>query len=164
MICFLFILISCSSSETGQEYAYFLIFENLFERSAAGQIEQYKNWVQSLDISVRPMHDRTYYIGVDLENAKLEDTAPLIILFQDFCDDNGFLLLLDNYDGLTEKGYFHWENILYLFVFEDEKLTEDILITSAHGGGWRIDYTVELINNVWEITKTSNFRYGSLNK
>ena len=143
---------SCTSSDTGQEYAYFILFEDLFEKYIAGPVEKNREWLG---------YNHAYYIALDLANVKLEDTAPLIKLFQDFCDENGFILLLCNYKELIDKDL-HWENLVYLYAFEDEKLNENILISGLHEyrSGVGIDYTAELINKSWEITKKANFKMG----
>jgi len=127
-----------------QASAYFVVFENLYEIDPG-------------------LNSEIEYIAFDLTNVKLADTSLLIGLFQEFCDDNNYSLLLDNYEGLNQKGYIvdlYFPNGI-IIAFEDNELTEDTLITAAHK--WRsglgaigCEYTVKLENSTWNITKTAN--------
>jgi len=127
-----------------QASAYFVIFENLYEIDPG-------------------LNSEIEYIAFDLTNVKLADTSPLVGLFQEFCDDNNYSLLLDNYEGLNQKGYIvdlYFPNGI-IIVFADNELTEDTLITAAHK--WRSgrgaiggEYTVKLKDSIWDITKIAN--------
>ena len=131
-------------SQDGQEYAYFTVFEDLFEKDPA-------------------LNHESVYLAVDLTNTQLANTEPIIALIQDFCDDNGYTLLLDTIDGLMEKGYIkdlHFEEG-FVIAFADIELDTNRLVTSAMK--WRsglgaigADYTVEQNNGTWEITEMSN--------
>ena len=124
-----------------QAGAYFTVFEDLYEKDTALQAQ-------------------STYLAIDLTNVKLADTAPLIKLMQDFCDNHGYTLLQDSFDGLTERGYIkdlYFENG-FLISFNDIELDDDTLVTSA--SKWRSglgaigsEYTVKYGNNAWEITK-----------
>ena len=127
-----------------QEGAYFAVFEKLYEVDPGlnGDIE---------------------YIAFDLTDVKLEDTSLLIGLFQEFCDNNGYSLLLDDFEGLNEKGYIqdlYFPNGI-LIAFKDNELTEDTLVIEARK--WRsgrgaigAEYTVKLEDSTWNITKIAN--------
>ena len=151
--CMLLALASCSNTGPGlgdsdvsdeQANAYFTIFKDLYEKDPA-------------------LNDDSIYLAVDLTNVMLENTDPLIALLEDFCDNNGYTLLLDTFDGLKEKGYIEdlWFPDGFLIAFTDAELTKDKLITSAQK--WRSglgaigsDYTVKFKNDLWEITKIEN--------
>jgi len=127
-----------------QACAYFIVFEELYEIDPG-------------------LNSEIEYIAFDLENVKLADTSLLIGLFQEFCDNNNYSLLLDNFEGLNQKGYI--EDLYFpngiLIAFKDDELTEDTLVTAA--SKWRSglgaiggDYTVEIEDSVWNITKIAN--------
>jgi len=123
-----------------QAYAYFAVFEELYGTDTALNFE-------------------SNYLALDLTNAMLADTAPLIELVQNFCDEHGYTLLLDSHEGLTEKGYIESMNFTegFLISFSDVELGSDKLITSASKwssglGAIGSDYTVELKGGIWEIT------------
>ena len=127
-----------------QAGAYFAVFETLYETDPA-------------------LNADSAYLALDLTNVMLEDTEPLIVLMQDFCDDNGYTFLLDTIDALTEKGYIkdlYFEEG-FVITFSDIQLDSNTLVTSAMK--WRsglgaigADYTVEQSNGTWEITEMSN--------
>ena len=132
------------TSIEGQERAYFAVFENLYEIDPG-------------------LNSEIEYIAFDLTNVKLADISPLIELFQEFCDNNNYSLLLDDFEGLNQKGYI--EDLYFpngiCIVFEDNKLTKDILVTAAHK--WRSglgaiggEYTVKLKDYTWNITEIAN--------
>jgi len=147
----IFMLSACSTPDdeeqerayAGQADAYFVVFENLYEIDPG-------------------LNGDCEYIAFDLTNVKLEDTSPLIDLFQEFCDNNNYSLLLDDFEGLNQKGFIvdlYFPNGI-LIAFNDEALTNDTLVTAAQK--WRSglgaigsEYTVKLVNSMWEITKTA---------
>lgn len=149
IICLSLFLASCSNSDNKdnskeQANAYFVVFESLYEGD------------YGLNTEIK-------HIAVDLTNVKLADTARLIELLQNFCNDHEYILLQDTIEGLKEKGYI--KDLFFkdglLFSFKDKKLTQDTLITSAEK--WRsglgangADYTVKKKNDTWQITKTKN--------
>ena len=123
-----------------QAYAYFAVFEELYGTDTALNME-------------------SIYLALDLTDAKLADTTPLIALVEDFCTENGYTLLLDSHEGLTKKGYIEDLNFTegFLISFSDVELGPDKLVTSASKwssglGAIGSDYTVELKGGVWEIT------------
>ena len=134
--------ISDISSE--QASAYYAVFENLYEIDPG-------------------LNSDCEYIAFDLTNVKLEDTSLLIGLFQEFCDNNNYSLLLDDFEGLNQKGFIvdlYFPNGI-IIAFDDNELTKDTLVTAAHK--WRsglgaigCEYTVKLKNSTWEITETAN--------
>ena len=149
MVSFVFLLCACDASNIAespeqQEGAYFAVFEKLYEVDPGlnGDIE---------------------YIAFDLTDVKLEDTSLLIGLFQAFCDNNDYSLLLDDFEGLNEKGYIKelsFPNGI-LIAFKDNELTKDTLVTEARK--WRsglgaigAEYTVKLEDSTWSITKIAN--------
>ena len=99
------------------------------------------------------------YLALDLSEAKLADTAPLVTLVQGFCKDHGYILMLDSIAGLQEKGYV---KDLYFpdgFVigFKDVSLAPDKLVTNAQK--WRSgtgaiggQYTMEKKGQFWTLT------------
>jgi|GEM_PF-2148285 len=127
-----------------QADAYFLIFQNLYESDSA-------------------LNSDIKYIAVDLSEMQFETPDAFTRLMDDFCTTSGFTLLLDNVDGLAEKGYikesYFEEGIL--ISFRDTELTDNKLITEAMK--WRsglgaigATFTVEKMNDTWEITETEN--------
>ena len=127
-----------------QASAYYAVFENLYEIDPG-------------------LNSDCEYIAFDLTNVKLEDTSLLINLFQEFCDNNNYSMLLDDFEGLNQKGFImdlSFPNGI-LIAFDDTELTNDTLVTDARK--WRsgrgaigCEYTVKLNNSTWEITGTAN--------
>jgi hypothetical protein len=127
-----------------QSGAYFTVFENLYAASPG-------------------LNTDSTYLAMDLTKAELTDTEPLISLMQNFCDENGYILMLDTADGLKEKGYIIDLGFPegFLIVFEDVRLENSTLITNAMkwrsgDGAVGAEYTVRYRNNSWEIAKTDN--------
>jgi hypothetical protein len=124
-----------------QVQAYFLVFEYLFETDPA-------------------LNHEIKYIALDLSETMLETPDNFIWILEEFCVQNNFTLLLDNFDGLVEKGYIRdigsgfEEGIL--ISFRDTALTDDTLTTDA--SKWRsglgaigATFTVEKSDGDWEI-------------
>ena len=85
----------------------------------------------------------------------LQDTSYFINLVEEFCEKHGLTLLLDTWDGVHS-----YIRGAHFFVFLDEKLTEDTLVTNvdilvAPLASTGIRYTVEKQNDIWEITESS---------
>ena len=127
-----------------QAGAYFAVFEDLYNLDTA-------------------LNGNSTYLVLDLTKVRAADTEPLIVLFQAFCDENGFELMLDTIDGLKEKGYivdlYFAEG--FVIVFDDMRSDNETLVTKAMK--WRsgtgaigADYTVKLNKNSWEITSKEN--------
>ena len=104
------------------------------------------------------------YLALDLTKAKLTDKTQLIKLMHDFCNSHGYTLLQDTFEELKEKGYI--KNLSFndgfLITFNDKELTQKKLITSAKKwcsglGAIGAEYTVEKKNDIWQITKGTNF-------
>ena len=107
-------------------------------------------------------YSRTY-IGVNLERVKLVNTEILANLLQDYCNAQGATLLLDNYDGLVEKGYINNEDGGFyqfkdgmLITLTDELLPEGkiqldtaLFFASLAGVGNR--YFLEFVDGEWKI-------------
>lgn len=128
-----------------QAQGYWAVFEELY-----GEDEALNSEIQ--------------YLAIDLSKSKLEDKQPLTDLFEEFCSQNGLTLLLDNIEGLTEKGLI--EDLYFkdgiVISFEDQKLTEEKLVTEA--SKWRsglgaigATFTVENQDGVWKITEEENY-------
>jgi len=140
------LLISCSEQidEVDSANPYYLIFEALINEDVALNYEM-------------------VYIALDLTNAKLTDTTPFIQLAQNYCDTNGYTLLIMSFEELEENGYI--EDIYTGFKesivisFNDKELTDTKLVTAANKwksgiGAIGADYTVEKANDSWDITNT----------
>ena len=69
-----------------QKEAYYAVFENLYTTDSG-------------------LNADSKYIVIDLTKVILADTEPLIELMQDFCNENGYILMLDTLEGLKETGY-----------------------------------------------------------
>ena len=129
---------------TDQAFAYFTIFNDLYANDEA-------------------LNSEITYITLDLTQSKQENPARLIALMDSFCQKNGFTLLLDTIEGLTEKGYIkdlYFEEGIVIS-YEDQLSDQTSLITAAQK--WRsglgaigADYSVRLKDNVWEITAKTN--------
>lgn len=150
ILCISLCFVSCTAfseadpdSIEGQAHAYYAIVQKLYEEDTA--------------------LNRGEYLAVDLCKVKLEDTTAIITLLQDFCDDKGYILLQDDFDGLEEKGYIrdlYFEDG-FLITFADIELTESKLVTDAMK--WRsglaaigAEYTVKKRNGTWTVTETAN--------
>jgi hypothetical protein len=125
-----------------QAGAYFSVFENLYAASPG-------------------LNTDSTYLVLDLTNAKLTDSESLITLMQIFCDENGYVFMLDTIEGLKEKGYVIDLGFPegFVIVFNDVQLENGTLITEAMkwrsgNGAVGAEYTVKLRNNTWEVTKT----------
>ncbi|WP_426350264.1 hypothetical protein ACPWSR_03225 [Alloiococcus sp. CFN-8] len=104
------------------------------------------------------------YIALDYKNALTENKKILEKLMEEYCIANGYELLLDDYEGLTEKGYINKQELYFpdgiIISFEDEKLQEDKLITNARK--WRsgkgaigATYTAIKENGVWKVDEAA---------
>jgi len=141
----LLLLSGCiSQSNEEQACAYFSVFENLYAASPG-------------------LNTDSTYLVLDLTNAKLYDKEALISLMQDFCDENGYVLMLDSIDGLIEKGYVIDLGFPEGFViaFDDVRLGNSVFVTEAMKWRSGVDavgakFTVILRHNAWEILKTDN--------
>ena len=102
------------------------------------------------------------YIALDYKDALTENKNVLERLMEEYCKANGYELLIDDYEGLTEKGYINKEQLYFpdgiIISFQDVKLLEDKLITSA--GKWRsgkgaigATYTAIKKDGLWEVDK-----------
>jgi len=125
-----------------QANAYYSVFENLYAASPGLNM------------------DSTYLV-LDLTNAKLNDKEALIAKMQEFCDENGYVFMLDTIDGLIEKGYVIDLGFPEGFViaFDDVRLGNSVFVTEAmkwrsEDGAVGAKYTVTLRHNAWEILKT----------
>jgi hypothetical protein len=108
-------------------------------------------------------------LAVDLTNAIINDTESLLIMLQDYCIRYRCTLLLDNFDGLVEKGYIEtWEGSPVGFMdgfyiaFNDAQLSDSILVTSAHIykgnlAAYGANFTVELKQDAWELELPNHF-------
>jgi len=156
--CLLFTFAACSKSDgeehpeagngaagaTGVHHAYYTVFEDLFENDPS-------------------LNENARYLAIDLSNTNLADASPLIELMQEFCDNNGYTLIQDELVGLINGGYVVELEFVsgFIIIFIDSEQTPEKLVTSAVK--WRsitgaigANYTVELKNEEWEITKTEN--------
>jgi len=141
----LLLLSGCTSqSNEEQACAYFSVFENLYAASPG-------------------LNTDSTYLVLELTNAKLYDKESLIELMQDFCDENGYVLMLDSIDGLIEKGYVIDLGFPEGFViaFDDVRLGNSVFITEAMKWRSGVDavgakFTVILRHHAWEIIKTDN--------
>ncbi len=128
-----------AAQEQSQPEAYFLVFEDMYNQDT----------VLNGDIK---------YISLDIEKAELQDKKGLIELFKGFCDKNGFTLLIDNYEGLIEKGYIkdmYFEDGI-IIKYEDVALKDNKLVTNV--SKWRSGkgaiggkYTLEKKDGKWKI-------------
>ena len=137
-LAFLWTLLPFGTCHAGPEEAYMLVFQEELGRN-----------------------DRELkYVAVDLSKIKLEDTTKLIELLQAYCDENGATLLLDDFNGLKEKGYIKEHDDLpfsyvedgILVTFDDVKLTKNSLVTRASSStvaGWKFE--VKRIHGEWQI-------------
>jgi hypothetical protein len=137
-------LAACGGDSTPEDQvgAYFSVFENLYAADPG-------------------LNTDSKYLVLDLTKVKLADTEPLILLMQNFCDESGYILMLDTIDGLKEKGYVIDLGFPEGFVitFDDVRLENKTLVTEAMkwrsgDGAIGAEYTVKLKNGTWEITKT----------
>ena len=147
-LCMIFILLNgCTTTKditaAEQAGAYFSVFENLYTADPG-------------------LNTDSKYLVMDLTKVKLVDTEPLIALMQNFCDENGYIFMLDTIDGLKEKGYVIDLGFPEGFVitFDDMRLDNSTLVTEAMkwrsgDGAVGAEYTVKLIKGVWEITNTN---------
>ena len=153
IISFIF-LISCSEQvpeidPANPAYAYYTVFEALINENAA-------------------LNNESIYIALDLADVKLSDTVPLIQLVQNYCDTNGYTLLLMGFEELKEKGYIDYTDtdIIHFkegmrISFHDRELTDTKLVTSGHkwkGGLSAIGmtFTVEKVFDTWHIKGKDN--------
>lgn len=109
------------------------------------------------------LSESVVYLAVDLSGIKSSDTDYLVTLFQKYCQDHGYTLLVDDINGLIDKGYikdrFFKDGIL--LCYDDQSITDKSLIT--HAKKWRsgtgaigATYTVTNNNDTWEITDTTD--------
>ena len=123
--------------------AYFLVFQYLFEADPA-------------------LNHEIKYIALDLSEIKFQAQDVLIRLVEDFCAEFGFTLLLNDFEGLREKGYITFDPLPPRFQdgiiisFQDITLTDDTLVTKAEK--WRSGrgaigstFTVEKTDGTWEL-------------
>ena len=106
------------------------------------------------------------YIALELTDAKLSDTAPLIQLVQNYCDTNGYTLLVMSFEELKANGYIDDTDIIHfkegiMISFHDRELTDTKLVTSGHKwkGGLSavgMEFTVEKVSETWQITGKGN--------
>jgi len=108
-------------------------------------------------------------LAVDLSDAIISDTDSLLTMLQDYCNRYHCTFLLDNFDGLIEKGYIKtlegsptgFEEG-FLIVFNDTELNDTTLLTSAYI--WKgnlaargADFTAKIRHNVWELDPVDRF-------
>lgn len=149
VICISIGLASCNKADNkslAAEHAdaYFAVFQKIYEEDAG-------------------LNADSKYIAIDLTGAKLSDTSRLIEQIQGFCDDNGYELLQDTFNGLKEKGYIkdsYFEDG-FLISLNNIELSKDTLVTTAQKwrsgiGAISVDYTVKKKSGSWVITKTEN--------
>ncbi len=123
---------------------YFLVFEDLARGDSA-------------------LIGRVKYISVDLSKSKIKDNSNFLNLMQEYCNKYNVTLLHDSIQSLEEKGLVK-NNSFYdgvVIYFEDEKKTENELITTAmkwYSGRGAVcsSYTVKKFDNTWSITNTEN--------
>jgi len=146
ILCLLFTTAACSTkspAESNQAEAYMAVLHSIYKDDTA--------------------LNRGQYMAADLTKIQLADKEPLRALLEAFCNQWGYILMEDTFDGLSEKGYIkdlYFEDG-FLISFEDKSLTDTKLRTKAQkwvGGLGAIgaDYTVTLKNGVWEIKKIEN--------
>jgi hypothetical protein len=123
---------------------YYLIFKQLFQTDDA-------------------LNDKIKYIAIDFSKADTADASDFIALIKSFCDEHGYTLLEDNYEGLVEKGY-----IKELYFEEGIIISFENVILSAHkmtaeGTKWRsglgaIGAKFSLLeqDGKWELSETTN--------
>jgi hypothetical protein len=145
----LILLISCAEhlpeiDPANPAYAFYVIFESLIN--------------ESVDLN------NINYAALDLTDIESLYIVPFIQLVQNYCDTNGYTLLLMDFEELKENGYLtsleHDLDRVYfekgvLISFFDEELSENTLTTSAHSwNAWSrgAEFTVEKVNDSWEIT------------
>ena len=140
-------LVSCSTKATGgdavsqdQAKAYYVLVDYLY----------------GLDPG---LNSDAKYLVLDLSEAKLTDSAPLVTLVQGFCKDHGYTLMQDTIEGLQQKGYIKDLYFADGFVigFKDVSLEPDKLVTKAQK--WRSgtgaiggQYTLEKKGQFWALT------------
>ncbi|MDR1927028.1 MAG: hypothetical protein LBQ33_00120 [Oscillospiraceae bacterium] len=127
------------TSNADAAYAYYAVFEKLYSDDAGLNGGQ--------------------YLAVDFEESMLENKNIFIALMQRFCAEHNYILLLDTFDGLEEKGYIkdlYFEDGLYIS-FDDTTLTSEKLVTAAKK--WRsalgaigFTFTVKKRLDGWQIT------------
>ena len=147
ILCISFSITGCSAfgkaDPEEQSNAYFVAFRTLYDTDTA--------------------LNSGNYLALDLSNVMLTDTEPLISLVQDFCDDNGYILLLDTREGLKEKGYITTLSFTdgFLFTFEDVELKSNSLVTrvtkwSTMTGAVGAEYKIKKASAAWEITEITS--------
>jgi hypothetical protein len=138
------LLISCSKQidNVDSANAYYAVFEALINEDVALNYE-------------------IIYISLDLKDVKLSDTSSLIQLIQNYCDTNGYTLLMMGIEELQANGYIDdidaGFNDGIVISFSDKELKSTKLVTSAMKwksglGAIGMDFTVEKVNDTWEIT------------
>ena len=146
-LAFVFSIMPFGMFASHQEDAYMLVFEQ-----SINEDRKFKN------------------IAVDLTKVKLKNTSKLVERLQAYCDERGATLLLDDYQGLKEKGYIkikyfklgdgmlepypHFEDGIFIR-FNDIELTKNSLVTTVDfftTGWW---YEVKRIRGEWQIVETS---------
>ena len=149
----LILLISCSEQlpeidPANPAHAYYTVFESLIN--------------ESVDLN------EINYVALDLTDINSPYTVPLIQLVQNYCDTNGYTLLLMEFEELKTNGYLtsldhdpdrvYFENGV-LISFYDMELSETTLkISASSWNAWSkgAHYTVEKINDSWEITSVDH--------
>ena len=104
------------------------------------------------------------FLAVNLENTKIKekDKRIFIGLMESFCTENHYALLIDR--DLEKEGYIVGGIFRngFLFTFNDTELTKNELMISgfifkSSLGGFGCEYTLKLIDDIWEIEPTGNF-------
>ncbi len=149
--------INCIWGENECEYAFVVKAKDpLLSSDAQGY---YQVFLELMDEDAG-LQGGVKYIALDYKNALTENKKILEKLMEEYCIANGYELLIDDYEGLIEKGYINEKELYFpdgiIISFEDEKLLEDKLITNARK--WRsgrgaigATYTAIKEDGVWEV-------------
>ena len=149
--------IKCTCGENECEYA---IVVKVKDPSLSSDAQGYYQVFLELMDEDAGLQGGIKYIALDYKNALTENKKILEKLMEEYCIANGYELLLDDYEGLIEKGYINKQELYFpdgiIISFEDEKLLEDKLITNARK--WRsgrgaigATYTAIKVDGVWKV-------------
>ncbi|MGM9974573.1 MAG: hypothetical protein ACI33K_11100 [Clostridiaceae bacterium] len=151
--------VTCTWGENECEYAIVVkVKDTSLSLDAQGY---YQVFLELMDIDTG-MQGGIKYIALDYQDALTENKGLLKKLMEEYCKANGYELLIDDYEGLTEKGYINKQELYFpdgiIISFEDVKLLEDKLITNA--AKWRsgkgaigATYTAIKKDGVWKVDK-----------
>jgi len=153
-----FNFISCTSHKGS------LVTSNINVEDIPKSNPAYAYYKAFLDIYDKEIHDnkKYKYLAVDLSYAVHDDASNLTALFLDYCDTKDYTLLLGTMSELEEKGYkasSYFDNgfkvdFMDREIDDERKLVFSSIMWIAENGARIIEYTAELIDGEWEITKS----------